>query len=274
MEAYVEKSRALADLEYLEGLITTSSPEELYEASSSMYNLSVRNMGKIKGTSEEELKGRYISVVNTLITYLPNVVEESKPDPRAKNKKRINRLQAYCSKKRWNSFFHQVDEIISLYPDSVLEIGVGTGFLGAILKKVYKLNYTSLDIREEVKPDIVGSVLDIPFTDNQFDVVCCYEVLEHLPYEHFEKGLSEIFRVAKYNVIISLPNDGKEGIPHREIWAKSGHKWEINRTGFEYERVIADFMRVATLNHFELIKEYRVDEWNYHHFFVFKNNTI
>jgi ubiquinone/menaquinone biosynthesis C-methylase UbiE len=119
-------------------------------------------------------------------------------------------FQRYIGKERWNSFYHQIDEIISINPDSVLEVGVGSGLLGIVLKNLIHCNYKSIDIDEELKPDFVGSVLQMDFPDNQFDAVGCFEVLEHLSYEDcFQRALSEIFRVANKAVILSLPDAEK-----------------------------------------------------------------
>jgi ubiquinone/menaquinone biosynthesis C-methylase UbiE len=116
----------------------------------------------------------------------------------------------YISKERWSSFYHQIDEIIAINPVSVLEVGVGSGLLGMILKNVIHCNYKSIDIDEELKPDFVGSMLSMEFQDKSYDVVGCFQVLEHLPYEQcFQKALSEMLRVAKKAVIISLPNAGR-----------------------------------------------------------------
>ncbi|MCK5766961.1 MAG: methyltransferase domain-containing protein, partial [Candidatus Atribacteria bacterium] len=64
----------------------------------------------------------------------------------------------------------------------------------------------ALDFDPNLNPDRVGSVLNIPFEDNFFEVVACYEVLEHLPFENFNKAISEIFRVSKSWAILSLPD--------------------------------------------------------------------
>lgn len=48
----------------------------------------------------------------------------------------------------------------------------------------------------------------LPFEDGAFDVVCAFDVLEHL--EHFHLINAEIFRVAKDYVLISLPNSASE----------------------------------------------------------------
>lgn len=112
---------------------------------------------------------------------------------------------AYESKKWFCSYWHQIDEISSVEPKSVLEIGIGSGFTSRYLREK-GVNITTLDIVCSLKPHIVGSVLEIPFADEVFDVVSCYEVLEHLPYSDFMQALREIHRVSQKRVALSLPD--------------------------------------------------------------------
>ena len=87
-------------------------------------------------------------------------------------------------------------------------------------------NYTLLDVgcrTKDLKPMLVGceeyygtdlipadGVLqcnlddDLPFGDDSFDVVTALDVLEHLDNPH--AALSELIRVARKTVIVSLPN--------------------------------------------------------------------
>jgi len=75
-------SRVLADLEYLEQHISQATPEELYENATEIYNLAARNIGKINGTPDEDLKSRYMSLVNTLLKYLPSQPQKAQvPKP-------------------------------------------------------------------------------------------------------------------------------------------------------------------------------------------------
>ena len=110
--------------------------------------------------------------------------------------------ESYDLKGRFISYWHQIHEIIRLRPKRVLEIGIGNGFVSKYLKE-RRTNVLTLDIDKNLNPDIVGSVLDVPFSDNSFEVVVCYELLEHLQYENFYKALSEIFRVSKSYAILS-----------------------------------------------------------------------
>ncbi|KKN79344.1 hypothetical protein LCGC14_0341260 [marine sediment metagenome] len=53
-----------------------------------------------------------------------------------------------------------------------------------------------------------GSVMEIPFPDNSFDIVTCIEVLEHLYPKDIDKALMELVRVLKPNghLILATPN--------------------------------------------------------------------
>ncbi len=53
----------------------------------------------------------------------------------------------------------------------------------------------------------VGNVIDLPYNDEQFDVVHCSHVVEHLGYPHVTTALEQLLRVTKTNgyVIIRSP---------------------------------------------------------------------
>jgi 2-polyprenyl-3-methyl-5-hydroxy-6-metoxy-1,4-benzoquinol methylase len=198
----------------------------------------------------------------------------------------------YISKERWNSFYHQITEILSIQPASVLEIGVGSGILGTILKKI-GCPYESMDIDAELYPDHVGSVLQAPFFDKTYDVVVCFQVLEHLPYDRFEMALHELFRLAKKAVIISLPDCGRfwkysihipkigsKNIVVRYPFAKKQiavftgeHYWELNQKGFELMTIRSTIEKLAEKHCFVLKKDYSVWENPYHHFFIMSSST-
>ncbi len=189
----------------------------------------------------------------------------------------------YDSKERFCSYWHQIQEIMSLAPERVLEIGIGNGFVAKYLRD-RKRNVVTLDIDERLNPDVVGSVVEIPFDDNSFDVVTCCEVLEHLPYENFHKALSEIRRVSSQHTVLSLPDctrayrvdiqipkigELKRLIrlpmlkPLKHV-SNEEHYWEIGKTGYPLRRVIADIRKAG----FEIERTYRVFEFVYHRFFI------
>ena len=193
----------------------------------------------------------------------------------------------YNDKGRWISYWHQIDEILSLSPNSVLEVGIGNGLVANYLKQ-REINITTLDIDERLKPDYVGSVLDMPFADNSFEVVACYEVLEHLPYDDVPRALSEIHRVSSRYAVLSLPDSTRAyrldiqipkvgelkiliplprlKVPKHEFDGE--HYWEIGKAGYALRRVVGDMVKAG----FRIIKTYRVFENPYHRFFVLEKD--
>lgn len=101
-------------------------------------------------------------------------------------------------------------------PESVLDAGCGEGFTAEIfLQAMPALNLTGFDpyepcidvarLRNPRAEFLVGDIYEIPFEDNSFDVVCCFEVLEHL--HDAPSALRELGRVARNTVIMSVPHE-------------------------------------------------------------------
>lgn len=191
---------------------------------------------------------------------------------------------SYMSKQRWSSIWHQLDEIQRLKPESVLELGPGPGIFKAIAAQ-FGIAVETLDIDPELKPDHVASATAMPFKNGAYDVVCAFQMLEHLPYECSLEAFREMVRVSRKNVVISLP-DAKKVYPVTAQLPRLGevqflcprpftpppvhhfdgeHYWEVNKSDYALDRIILDFTRCA-----RLIKTYRVTENPYHRFFVFE----
>jgi len=167
-------------------------------------------------------------------------------------------LESYMNKRRWNSYWYQIQEVKNTNPEKVLEVGIGHGIVSDYLKKL-GIEVTTFDINEEREPDVVGNVLNLTehFENNSFDTILCAEVLEHLPFEKFTKALSELAASTKESVVLSLPVFGlpihfefsvlKKDInlttrlpsPIKYEGAQS-HHWEINRKGYSKKRVLKE----------------------------------
>lgn len=191
----------------------------------------------------------------------------------------------YDTKERFCSYWHQIQEILSLNPKSTLEIGIGNGFVSNYLKQ-RGLNVITLDIDKRLNPDVAGSVLNIPFSDESFEVVACYELLEHLSYENFEKAMFEIFRVSGSHALLSLPDvnriyrlyvqipkigEFQKLIPfprlRKPIHHFDGqHFWELGKAGYSLKKIINDINKAG----FNVERTYRVFEIPYHRFFILK----
>ncbi len=114
-----------------------------------------------------------------------------------------------------------VDRVTELFhdggaPRSVLEIGVGEGFLSGHLSGIHpKTSFSGLDIQEEDLellrakfPHIKsyhGSIYDLSVLPGGYDLVICAEVLEHL--ERPEAALDQIVQLKPQRVILTVPNE-------------------------------------------------------------------
>ena len=193
------------------------------------------------------------------------------------------RRAMYDSKYRFISYWHQIDEVIQQNPCNILEIGIGNGFVSNYLRyKGYRV--TTLDHDPRLEPDLAGSVLALPLKDESFEVVACFEVLEHLLFETVPQALSELRRVSRRSVLISVP-DASRAYPFQISVPKLGqfrfalslprirplrhrfdgqHYWTIGEDGYPMKRIEHELSRACL----HLQRTYRPFEYHYHRFFI------
>lgn len=111
----------------------------------------------------------------------------------------------------------RIEEVIKRIPsetNSVLDVGCGRGVFVNTLVKSFPDRFdrvVALDPSEEALQYVnvaktKGTIACLPFEDESFDLVTSLEVLEHLPCEDYKKGISELQRVSKKNIVITIPN--------------------------------------------------------------------
>jgi SAM-dependent methyltransferase len=114
-------------------------------------------------------------------------------------------------------FHAKITEIVKAqHPETLLDAGCGEGFTAEIfLRAMPALKLTGFDPHE---PSVemarmrnprasfqVGDIYNIPFDDDSFDIVGCFEVMEHL--HDAPRALAELARVARGTVVLSVPHE-------------------------------------------------------------------
>lgn len=124
-----------------------------------------------------------------------------------------SKLQRYLLKKFNDTL---IKEIRRLKPQSILDVGCGEGFTLERLRKakigkhLEGVDYLDLAIKlgKKEHPKLIlkkGSIYDLKYKDNSFDLVICSEVMEHI--DDPAKGLQELARVTKKYAVLSVPNE-------------------------------------------------------------------
>lgn len=188
---------------------------------------------------------------------------------------------AYGFEGRFVSYHYQLKEVLNREPESILEVGVGDRVFGNFIKNNTATTYTSVDIAEDLHPDVVGSITALPFPDKKFDIACAFEVLEHISFNQFDTAVGELARVAKRYIVVSLPHFGPMlsfsfkipllpqicmafKIPYPKLHVFNGqHYWEIGKQGYPI-----GLIRQKLSAHGKIVADYIPFNSAYHHFFV------
>lgn len=112
----------------------------------------------------------------------------------------------YFSLPQLFSFAQQIHEIHAMKPKSILEVGIGNGFVSTFLSRAGYAVKTA-DINPSLNPDICAPLDEVHRFTNDciFDVVVCCEVLEHMPLEELENNIKHLKSLG-HRLFLTLPN--------------------------------------------------------------------
>lgn len=144
-------------------------------------------------------------------------------------------------------FRDKVRHFRQMVPDgasTALDVGCGDGAITNELGR--SLDITGVDLSEAALahvegPSQVASATDLPFADSSFDLVLSSQVLEHLSEEDYRRALSEMRRVARRHLLISVPY--REDLALREIRCPAcGHRHHVwgHVRSFTIDSLLAD----------------------------------
>ena len=124
-----------------------------------------------------------------------------------------SKMNMYDTNKRLEVIFNELlrEDITG---KKLLDAGCGTGWFSKLSCERGAI-VTSMDLGENLlskvaqkctSERVVGSILEIPFKDNSFDIIVSSEVIEHVPDPYH--AIQELFRVLKPGgtLVLTTPN--------------------------------------------------------------------
>lgn len=116
--------------------------------------------------------------------------------------------------------------------------GYGTFFLSQTARKIFGIDIAPETINDAkknyIRSNLYFKIMDITnmeFPDNFFDIVCSFEVIEHL--DNYETFLTEVARVLKPSGYFFISTPNAEVFGKGELWC---HKKEFNLE--EFQRIL------------------------------------
>lgn len=105
----------------------------------------------------------------------------------------------------WLYLQNETDFFTSTTKKKVLHFAPEQAFY-KLFRNQKNINYTTTDLLSPLA-DVKADICNLPFANNEFDIIFCNHVLEHIPND--TKAMQELYRVLKPNgmAILQIPQD-------------------------------------------------------------------
>jgi ubiquinone/menaquinone biosynthesis C-methylase UbiE len=98
--------------------------------------------------------------------------------------------------------------LVTANTQSVLDVGGANGWVTIGFPKEIWVITQDISMQSLKRGDgesILSDAANLPFPDKSFDMVICSQVLEHIPQRAYKGVISEISRIARKEIVISVP---------------------------------------------------------------------
>lgn len=146
--------------------------------------------------------------------------------------------------KKWGPDFWQRQDIsIPKFtpPEEGTRLNLGCGY-------DHQEGYVNIDVREEVKPDLVCDIAEvIPLEDNSVDEVRAFHILEHIPIGKTIQAVTEIWRILKPEgkfISVTPSTEGRGAFQdptHVSFWNKNSWMYYSEPEYRNLYKIKADF---------------------------------
>lgn len=145
-------------------------------------------------------------------------------------------------------------------PRKILDVGCGTGIISSKLSEIG--NVTSVDYSNDAldfckKRGLLNvyqaSVTELPFEDNQYDLVGCFDVLYHQGVDDEMKAIKELYRVCRKGGYLIFTDSAMKC-----LWSKHDVS-QYARTRYSKKEIREKFKQVG----------FKIEKLSYYYFFLF-----
>ena len=197
----------------------------------------------------------------------------------------------YLSKERFSSYCAILKMVLKHNYQSIADIGKGSGIMAALLTN-FNIPVTTIDYADNLNPDIICDVRNLNQLKEQFDCVLCCQVLEHIPFDDFDKAVKSLIAISKKAVIITIPDRRYyletsfkiPGFNQKNVqinlpfpikrWNANKnpeHLWEMNQKPYTESAVCQLIDATCARNNYQLAEHKRIDGNPTHHYFYLKS---
>ncbi|MBU1633910.1 class I SAM-dependent methyltransferase [bacterium] len=180
-----------------------------------------------------------------------------------------NRPDAYCPvcgayerhRFAWYFLYNSTD-LFNKSPKKILHIAPNP-IIREKLSNQKQLLYIYGDL-STIDALVTFDLVNLPFSDNRFDIIICSHILEHIPNDH--KAINEIFRVLKRNgfALIAIPITAEKTYEDPTVTTsedrlkKYGQVDHVRRYGFDFiDRLKKSGFMVKTISSIQINNEIR-----------------
>jgi len=145
----------------------------------------------------------------------------------------------------------------------ILDIGSACGFLVKTLREkgadAYGLEISDYALENSCVPGYVikGDVRDLPFKDNEFDLVMSQGLWEYIPEDEVDKAFSECKRAGKHQWHYFDPAERENYPEHKKVTVKPREWWDEKKIGIDFPITPKVLVTCPTYEG----KEYCFKEW-------------
>lgn len=215
------KVRGFSDSNGLERFYWDKFSQDFQELEKKLNHFLNRDWDEIFYDQVKELKKQWLKDINEFNNWIIHY----------KDLKEVNYFSLY--EELYKKGYHNkgnigvvhADNIVNNYDfNSILDIGCSYGDAVEYYQEKGKDSY-GIDValtpikkcRKKGLKCITASVLNIPFKNDNFDVVVTSDVLEHLDYSDLNRAIKEITRVSKKYIFITVENNFESNEKNRNI---------------------------------------------------------